>query len=158
MASEDNFVITIHGRGGHASSPHRVIDPLVIGAEIVLALQTIVAAASIHSYRRWCRAPNSSPMASATPSRRPVVIKGDTRSYSPAVQHLLEQRMRDRCAGICAAHGARVEVQYTTNLPRRSTQRCTSIPRIAAAQAVSDVPVIADIPPLDGLLKILVCF
>lgn len=43
MASEDNFVIRITGRGGHAARPHTAIDPLVIGAEIVLALQTIVA-------------------------------------------------------------------------------------------------------------------
>jgi amidohydrolase len=45
MASEDNFVIRITGRGGHAARPHMTIDPLVIGAEIVLALQTIVARA-----------------------------------------------------------------------------------------------------------------
>src|SRR4029450_8411137 len=43
MASEDNFEITIHGRGGHAARPQMVVDPLVVGAEIVLALQTIVA-------------------------------------------------------------------------------------------------------------------
>ena len=43
MASEDNFVITITGRGGHASRPQMLIDPLVIGSEIVLALQTIVS-------------------------------------------------------------------------------------------------------------------
>src|SRR5699024_12089177 len=43
MAAEDNFEISITGRGGHASAPHFVIDPMVIGAEVVLSLQTIVA-------------------------------------------------------------------------------------------------------------------
>lgn len=43
MASEDNFVIHIHGRGGHAARPQMAIDPLVIAAQIILALQTIVA-------------------------------------------------------------------------------------------------------------------
>ena len=43
MASEDNFVIHVKGRGGHASSPQNVIDPLVTGSQIVLSLQTIVA-------------------------------------------------------------------------------------------------------------------
>jgi hippurate hydrolase len=43
LASEDNFVIRIEGRGGHAARPHMVIDPLVVGAEIILALQSVVA-------------------------------------------------------------------------------------------------------------------
>jgi hippurate hydrolase len=43
MTSEDIFVITIKGRGGHASMPDRVVDPLVIAAEVILALQSIVS-------------------------------------------------------------------------------------------------------------------
>jgi hippurate hydrolase len=43
MASEDNFVIRIQGRGGHAARPHMAIDALVVAAEIILALQTVVA-------------------------------------------------------------------------------------------------------------------
>jgi amidohydrolase len=43
MASEDNFTIHVRGRGGHASAPHLIVDPLVVGAEIVLALQHVVA-------------------------------------------------------------------------------------------------------------------
>src|SRR5699024_2956903 len=43
MASEDNFTIAVTGRGGHASAPHLVIDPLVVAAEIVTTLQQIVA-------------------------------------------------------------------------------------------------------------------
>ena len=39
MAAEDNFDITISGRGGHAAMPHLSIDPLVIGTHIVSALQ-----------------------------------------------------------------------------------------------------------------------
>ncbi|KZL91888.1 hypothetical protein [Clostridium magnum] len=43
MGSEDNFVICIKGQGSHASSPHMGKDPIVIGSEIVLALQTIIS-------------------------------------------------------------------------------------------------------------------
>ena len=43
MASEDNVEIRITGRGGHAARPQMVVDPLVAGAEVVLALQTVVA-------------------------------------------------------------------------------------------------------------------
>ena len=43
MASEDNFVIRVRGRGGHAARPHMGVDALVVAAEIVLALQTVVS-------------------------------------------------------------------------------------------------------------------
>jgi hippurate hydrolase len=42
MASTDNFKITVTGKGGHASQPHFVTDPMPIAAEIVLALQSFV--------------------------------------------------------------------------------------------------------------------
>lgn len=42
-ANVDSLDIVIHGRGGHGAWPHRTVDPVVIGAEIVLALQTIVS-------------------------------------------------------------------------------------------------------------------
>ena len=42
QASADNFLITVHGRGGHASTPHLAADPIPVAAEIVLALQSAV--------------------------------------------------------------------------------------------------------------------
>lgn len=43
MASDDNFEVRIIDRGGHAAAPSMVVDPIVVGTEIVLALQTVVA-------------------------------------------------------------------------------------------------------------------
>jgi amidohydrolase len=43
MSAADSLKITIHGRGGHGSMPHRTIDPVVIASSIVLRLQTIVS-------------------------------------------------------------------------------------------------------------------
>lgn len=42
MASFDDFVIEVRGRGGHASMPHDCIDPMPIACEIVMALQAFV--------------------------------------------------------------------------------------------------------------------
>jgi hippurate hydrolase len=136
MASEDNFVIRIHGRGGHAARPHMAVDPLVVAAEIILALQTIVARSvdpadpAVVS----CTEIHSDGIRNALPGF--VEIKGDTRSYSPAVQALLEQRMRALCAGIAAAHGATCEVDYTHEfVPTQNWPACTAS-AIRAAQAV----------------------
>src|SRR6185312_15529994 len=43
MASSDKVHITLHGRGGHAATPHRAADPLVAAASLVMALQTVVS-------------------------------------------------------------------------------------------------------------------
>ena len=41
MAATDRIVITIIGKGGHASTPHLCVDPVVIAAEVIMAIQTI---------------------------------------------------------------------------------------------------------------------
>jgi len=43
MAAADEITITIEGLGGHAAMPHQCVDPVVLGAQIVIALQTIVS-------------------------------------------------------------------------------------------------------------------
>lgn len=113
MASEDNFTIVVHGRGGHAARPEGVVDTLVVGAEIVLALQTVVARAvpPVHPAVLSCTGFETDGARNAIPST--VRITGDTRSFDPGVQALLERRIREVATGIAAAHGARAEVTYT---------------------------------------------
>jgi hippurate hydrolase len=113
LASEDNFVIRIHGRGTHAARPHMGVDPIVAGAEIVLALQTIVARKidptdqAVVSVTEFI----TDGLRNALPGN--VTLKGDTRSYLPSVQTLIEERMAAIVAGVCTAHGATHEFEYT---------------------------------------------
>lgn len=136
MASEDNFVIRITGRGGHAARPQMAIDPLVIGAEIVLALQTVVARSVDPGQPAVvsCTEFITDGLRNALPTH--VTIKGDTRSYAPEVQALLERRMRELCQGICAAHGASCEFEYTHEfVPTVNWPQCVPV-AAAAARAV----------------------
>ena len=144
MASEDNFVIRIQGRGGHAARPHMVIDPIVVGAEIVLALQTIVARSVDpgQSAVVSCTEFITDGIRNAIPTH--VTIKGDTRSYAPEVQGVLERRMRELCDGICRAHGATCEVEYThefaptVNWPECVPTAIAAATRVVGADRVSD--------------------
>jgi amidohydrolase len=148
MASEDNFVIRITGRGGHAARPHMGVDPLVIGAEIVLALQMIVARSLDPSEPAVvsCTEFVTDGIRNAIPST--VTIKGDTRSYSPEVQALLERRMRELCAGICSAHGAQCQVEYTHEFAPTVNWPEPVRHAVAAARAVVGVDrVDDDVPP-----------
>lgn len=149
MASEDNFVIRIQGRGGHAARPHMAADPLVVAAEIILALQTIVARSvdPADSAVVSCTELHTDGIRNAIPSN--VVIKGDTRSYSPQVQALLERRMREICEGIALAHGARCEVEYTHEfVPTVNWPQCVPVATRAAAAVVGQDNVDDNIAPM----------
>ena len=149
MASEDNFEIVITGRGGHAARPHMVVDPLVIGAEIVLALQSVVArnvdpqASAVVSCTEFV----TDGLRNAIPGE--VVIRGDTRSFDPAVQGLLADRMRAICEGIASAHGAACSFSYTHEFEPTVNDPSATRTAIEAAQtAVGADRVDADCAPV----------
>ncbi len=136
MGSEDNFVIRIQGRGGHAARPHMAADPLVTAAEIILALQTVVARSvdPADTAVVSCTEIHTDGIRNAIPTH--VQIKGDTRSYAPHVQALLEKRMREICQGISLAHGCACEVQYTHEfVPTINWPQCVAT-AVRAARAV----------------------
>lgn len=113
MASESSFEIVIDGTGGHAAMPHMGVDPLVTGAQVVLALQTIVS--------RNLSAIHETAVVSATefltngtvnviPSQ--ITIKGDCRCFTEATLAKIEDSMERIVAGICQAAGARYSFKF----------------------------------------------
>ncbi len=149
MGSEDNFVIHIAGRGTHAARPHMGVDPIVIGAEIVLALQTIVSRnldpgqPAVISCTEFL----TDGIRNAIPGN--VTIKGDTRSYTPEVQALLARRMRDISEGICRMHGAVCTFEYTHEFaPTVNWPDCTATAIAAATKVVGAQRVDGDTAPL----------
>lgn len=149
MASEDNFTIHLRGRGGHSSAPHLLIDPLVISAEIITALQHVVArnidptATAVLS----CTDLRTDGARNAIPSN--VSITGDTRSFDPALQALLERRIRSISTGVATAHGATANVEYTHEFaPTVNDADCTSRAVQAARTALAPERVDADCNPV----------
>ncbi len=117
MASADMFEITLRGKGSHAAHPHQGVDPIVTGAELVLALQRIVSR-------------TTSPMEAAVVSvtqfhagstmnviPESLSIKGTCRALAPAVQDRIEERLREVVAGVAAAHGLVAEIVYDRRYP-----------------------------------------
>ena len=149
MASEDNFVIRIQGRGAHAARPHMSIDPIVVASEIVLALQTIVARNLDPTEQAVVSVTEFITDGTRNVIPATVVLKGDTRSYNPAVQALLRERMGALVGGICAAHGAGHGFEYTYEFePTRNTPGCVAT-AVRAAEAVAGAGnVDGDCPPV----------
>jgi amidohydrolase len=117
MASFDIFEIVVEGRGAHAAMPHEGCDPVIVAAQIVTALQTVVSrdthplesavvsVTQIHGGETWNVIPDE------------VVLRGTTRSFKPEIQDLLERRMRATAEGICAAYGAGMRWRYERRYP-----------------------------------------
>jgi amidohydrolase len=149
MASEDNFVIRIKGRGTHAARPNMGVDPIVIASQIVLALQLIVSrnlepgVPAVISCTEFI----TDGIRNAIPSN--VTIRGDTRSYSPKVQHLLEMRMREISEGIARANGAECEFEYTHEFaPTVNSEEWVTVAVAAARSIVGQERVDATAQPM----------
>ena len=113
-SSESLFEITIRGQGGHASMPQVGRDSITVGAELVLALQTIVS-------RKL--PPGTGAVVSVTEfltdGQRNVLpgtvtLKGDVRSRSPEDRSSVEIFMRQIADGVASAHGVSVNVDFST--------------------------------------------
>ena len=149
MASEDTFEITVTGRGGHAARPQMVVDPIVIAAEIVLALQTVVSRSVDpgQSAVVSCTEIITDGVRNAIPTT--VTIRGDTRSLDAVVQVLLEQRMRSLCTGIAAAHNASAHLTYRHEfIPTINHPTCTAAAVAAATAVVGDREVDGNCQPV----------
>ena len=116
-ASEALFEITIIARGGHAALPHMGVDAILVGAELVTALQSIVA-------RKLDPAQHGvvSVTEFITDGRRNVLpgtstLKGDARALTPATNAAIEAHMRQIANGIAAAHDVSITVAYETVFP-----------------------------------------
>jgi amidohydrolase len=151
MASEDNFVIRIRGKGGHAARPHVANDPMVIAAHMILALQTIVSRRV--SALDTAVVSVTEVLTDGTRNVLPetVTLKGDTRSYSPDVQKTIEAEMRKLAQGIGLSFGAEVDVDYTHEFAATVNHEAPSRQALAAAQATPGITSIDDNPePLMG--------
>ena len=116
-ASADTFEITIQGRGAHAAYPHLSVDPIVTGAQIILALQTAVSreidpvqpvvltVAQFHA--------GTAPNVIADTAR----LTGTVRTHSHDVRAAMPDRLRRIAEGVCAAMRAACEVRFSEGTP-----------------------------------------
>lgn len=112
--SESLFEIQISGQGGHASMPHVGVDAITVGAEMVLALQTIVS-------RKL--APGAGAVVSVTEfltdGQRNVLpghatLKGDVRARLPEDRQAIETFMRQIVDGVAATHNVKATMSFNT--------------------------------------------
>lgn len=112
MAAVDECKITVNGRGGHGAEPQSTADPIVCGASIVMALQTIVSR-NIHPLDPTVITVGGFHAGAASnviPERAEMVLS--IRSFDPKVRDQLEQRIRAVAEGQAASYGMVVTIDY----------------------------------------------
>jgi amidohydrolase/hippurate hydrolase len=147
----DTFEIVITGRGCHGAMPETGIDPVMISAQLVNALQTIVSrrvaatdsavvsVTQIHGGDTWNVVPES------------VMLRGTARTLDAAIQDKLEAAMGQICAGMAQTHGAEVALRYMRGYPGVvNTAAETAAAAAAAASLVGEAQVHTDIKPAMG--------
>jgi amidohydrolase len=117
MAQPDIFEIKIKGVGGHAGAPQTTVDPIVIGAQMVTALQTLVS-------RQL--APSDSAVISVTQfhagSANNVIppeatLTGTVRTYSQSIQYMIKRGIHQISENLTAMYGATFEINYQEGYP-----------------------------------------
>jgi amidohydrolase len=151
MAATDEITIRIAGVGGHAAKPHMTIDPIVVGAAIVQALQTVVsrtmdpiesAVVSITKFHAG---------AAYNVIAETAEIAGTVRTLKAEIRDLIEARIHAIVAGIAAAHGATATLHYDRNYPvTRNHAAETAFAAGVAAGIVGPANVEIDAPPVMG--------
>ena len=150
MAAADRFEITIEGRGAHAAQPMNSVDPVVIGAEIVMALQTIVAR-NVNPLEA-CVLSVTTFHAGDTHNVIPQTAKlsGTVRTLRESVRDLVERRMNDIVTGVAKLHGAKAVLDYHHGYPVLENEPgCTEF-AVEVAQEVAGGKVDPQLTPTMG--------
>ncbi|WP_213303373.1 M20 aminoacylase family protein [Paraburkholderia sacchari] len=151
MASSDTVIIDIDGRGGHGAVPHKAIDPVVVCANVVLALQTIVSrnvppldmaivtVGAIHAGE----APNVIPQTAQ--------MRLSVRALRPEVRDLLEERITTLVHAQASAYGATARIDYQRRYPVLVNDAAmTAFAQDVARDWLGEDGLIDDLPPLTG--------
>src|SRR5229473_6713972 len=151
MAAADTVHIDVEGRGGHAARPHFSIDTVLVGAQIVNQIQSIVAR-------------NVDPLQAAVISicvfqagsadnviPQTALLRGTARSLTPQVRDLLEQRLHEVVEGTARLYGATAKLTYKRDYPvTRNHERQAAFAASVAAEVVGRERVEEDVAPVMG--------
>jgi amidohydrolase len=119
MAATDEVEVTVRGRGGHAAFPHLTVDPVVVAAHVITALQTVASRnldpvdAVVVSL---CSMQTSQTGAfNVIPDS--VRMLGTVRTFKPQTRDMAEKRIAEIAGKVAEAFGASADVRYTRGYP-----------------------------------------
>ncbi|MHA7141085.1 M20 metallopeptidase family protein [Arthrobacter sp. Sr33] len=117
MSASDGLSVTVHGAGGHGSAPHLAKDPITAAAEMVTALQVMIT----RQFNMFDPVVVTVGVLRAGTKRNVIpesaMFEATVRTFSEANREKLQHVIPRLLAGIAAAHGVEVTVDYSTEYP-----------------------------------------
>lgn len=143
MAAVDDAIITVKGHGGHGSEPEHAADPIVAGASIIMALQSIVSRniAALDAAVLTVAAFHGGSASNIIPSEAEIIV--GIRSFDPDVRDRIEQRIRLVSSHQAQSYGLTVDIDYQRGYdPTINHSRETAFARQVAVQCAGESNVI----------------
>lgn len=119
MAAADRITIEITGKGGHGAHAYLTVDPILVAAHIITAVQSIVSRnvkAMDNVVISLC-AMQAGDMAAMSVIPGHATLVGTVRTFKPEMQDLVEQRLKQLCAAVAEGFGAKATVNYERIYP-----------------------------------------
>lgn len=119
MAATDEIQLVIHGRGGHAALPQLTVDPVVVAAQVISALQTIASrnVSPVDSLVVSLCSMQTSQLGAFNVIPDFVKLIGTVRSFRAETRDLAEARIKAIANGVAQALGGRIELEYKRGYP-----------------------------------------
>jgi amidohydrolase len=119
MAAADRLTIDITGRGGHGAHAYMTVDPVVVSAHVITAIQSIVSrnANPIDSAVISICAMQAGDMGAFSVVPGKATLVGTVRTFSPDVQDMVERRLSELCGAVALGFGASASVHYERIYP-----------------------------------------
>ncbi|TIL34616.1 M20 aminoacylase family protein [Mesorhizobium sp.] len=134
LSSLDDFDLVIKGKSGHAARPHEGVDPIVIAAQVILGLQTLVSRLTnpLEALVISVTKINSGIAYNVIPEQ--VNLAGTVRTFSPALSAFAEGKMRESAKSIARVFGGDAELDYRRDTPVTVNHAAETDLAIKAAQ------------------------
>jgi len=119
MASADRITIEISGKGGHGAHPYQTVDPVLVAAHIITAVQSIVSRniRPIDSAVISLCAMQAGDLGAFSVIPGKATLVGTVRTFNPEVQAMVERRLNEVCSGVALGLGASAHVKYERIYP-----------------------------------------
>jgi hippurate hydrolase len=119
LAATDEIRIAVTGRGGHAALPHLAVDPVVVAAHIITALQTIASrnVSPLDAIVVSLCSMQTSQVGAFNVIPDAVQLIGTVRTFRAATQDLAERRIREIATSVAAGLGGEAQVEYVRGYP-----------------------------------------
>jgi amidohydrolase len=150
MAATDAIDIRIEGLGGHAARPHKCLDSVLVGAQLITGLQSIVsrtvdplesAVVSVCEFHAG-NARNVIPQTAE--------LRGTVRTLNPETRELVEKRVREVVSGVAQMSGAKIDLVYEPGYPVTVNHAAQTDVAASVAKQIAGDGNVHPMPPMMG--------